>query len=305
MAQQLSYYFPGYGITDEMIPRLLREFLDCGENRFVVSCYLIEECLKNEHRLDDLQRWQREFPITFANMHAPCGPGYDLNTMDETRRPAMIADHIRAMEIASELGCKTYTIHIGAYHYVHQHAKLPELRKYAHDTMEKLVPAAQKYKVILAVENNFEPPNSAREVLRYVEPYAGEPYVGVCFDVGHANIMRMYPGKRLDRYRSYLHNEWYETGIIPENDALDILMPHIVTAHLHDNDGYGDLHAMPGDGDVDWQETVAKLKKCPRLEEIQTEVNYLSGINWAGELCAPHGGYSIRRLVETFRNLGF
>jgi hypothetical protein len=56
---------------------------------------------------------------------------------------------------------------------------------------------------------------------------------------------------------------------------------------------------------VNWPEMVAKLKKCPRLEEIQTEVNYLSGVNWAGELCAPHGGYSIKRLVETFRGLGF
>ena len=305
MAHRLSFYFPGYGITDEMIPRVLREFQDWGENQMVICCYLIQECLRNERRIEDLHRWQREFGIRFANMLAPCGPGFDMNTMDPVRRPAMIRDHIRSMELSSEFGSRTYTIHIGAHHYCWQHAKLPELRKLAHNTMEKLVPAARKLQVILAVENNFEPPNSAREVLRYVEPYAGEPYVGVCYDVGHANIMMMPPGKRLDRYRGYLHNAWYETGIIPENDSLEVLKPHIVTTHIHDNDGYGDLHAMPGDGSVNWPEMVAKLKSCPRLEEIQTEVNYLSGINWSGEPCAPHSGYSIKRLVETFRKLGF
>ncbi|MBR2643411.1 MAG: hypothetical protein IKD46_09835, partial [Lentisphaeria bacterium] len=80
MAHRLSFYFPGYGITDEMIPRVLREFQDWGENQMVICCYLIQECLKNERRIEDLHRWQREFGIRFANMHAPCGPGFDMNT---------------------------------------------------------------------------------------------------------------------------------------------------------------------------------------------------------------------------------
>jgi hypothetical protein len=42
------------------------------------------------------------------------------------------------------------------------------------------------------------------------------------------------------------------------------------------------------------------------MMEMQTEVClYHYGINWAGELPAPLGGYTINRLVKTFRNLGF
>ena len=143
-------------------------------------------------------------------------------------------------------------------------------------------------------------------MLALITPYIGNPAVGVCYDTGHANIMTMHPGKRPDRYRAYMYNSWYETGILPENDAFEKLSPHIVTTHIHDNDGYGDLHAMPGDGNIDWEDLLPKLKNCPRMLEMQTEVSlYHYGINWAGELLAPLGGYTINRLVKTFRELGF
>ena len=164
---------------------------------------------------------------------------------------------------------------------------------------------AERIGIVLAVENAFEPPNSAREVLGLISPYLGNPAVGVCFDTGHANCMLMKPGKELAKYRDYMHKSWYETGIVAVNDGLELLKPHIVTTHMHDNDGYGDLHSMPGDGDTDWPAVLAELRSAPRMLEFQTEVCYQDGTNWAGELLAPVGGYSIKRIVETFRGLGF
>ena len=79
----------------------------------------------------------------------------------------------------------------------------------------------------------------------------------------------------------------------------------IVTCHIHDNLGLGDLHGMPFDGTINWAELMPKLFSCPRMIDYQTEVNFESGRNWAGELLAPAGGYSIRRLADTFRYLGF
>ena len=41
------------------------------------------------------------------------------------------------------------------------------------------------------------------------------------------------------------------------------------------------------------------------MMEYQTEIEFSDGVNWAGQLLAPVGGYSIKRQVETFRKLGF
>jgi sugar phosphate isomerase/epimerase len=306
MKHDLIYYIPWDYFTREQIPYLLRECLDWGIHRFVFGNGLIRQCLKDPSWIGYMHNLERSFGVQFLSMHAPFGPEYDMNIIDPVRRPEMIKEHSRSMEIAAEFGCQTYTIHIGAYHYIFRQETLQESRDFAAATLEKLVPAAEKTGVTIAVENSFEPTNAAREVLALVTPYIGNPAVGVCFDTGHANIMAMPPGKRPDRYRANIYDVWYEDGIIPENNALEILYPHIVTTHMHDNDGYGDLHAMPGDGTIDWKTLLPKLDNCPRMVEMQTEVSlYHYGINWAGELLAPMGGYTINRLVKTFRKLGF
>ena len=91
--------------------------------------------------------------------------------------------------------------------------------------------------------------------------------------------------------------DWYRDAVVYQIYPLSFMDAN--------NDGYGDMHSMPGDGDVDWDAVLTKLRTCPRMLEWQTEVNYHDGTNWAGELLAPPGGYSIKRIVETFRRLGF
>ena len=306
MAKELIYNCPWKNYPRELYPRLLREYLDWGVDRLVFGDTLAKDCLNDPSLVEYLRGLTKKLGVRLLSMHGVCGRGYDMDTLESCRdRREMIADHIKSMETAAEFGSLTYTIHVGASHYVRREAKLPELRKLAAETLEQLVPAAERIGIVIAVENAFEPPNSAREVLGLVQPYAGNKHVGVCFDTGHANCMCMKPGKELAKYRDYVHNSWYETGIVPENDALEVLKPHIVTTHMHDNDGYGDLHAMPGDGDIDWAKLVPELNSCPRLLEPQTEINFNDGVNWAGELLAPPGGYSVKRQIETFRKLGF
>ena len=305
MTDGLIYNYIWSKLPRELYPRQIREFLDWGVDRFVFTDGLTHQCLEDPTLVGFLHGLEKTFHVSFLSMHGLSGRGFDLDTIDPERRPGMITDHIRSMETAAEFGSQTYTIHVGASHYVRREAKLPALMKLAAETLEQLVPAAERIGIVIAVENAFEPPNSARRVLELVTPYIGNKYVGVCFDTGHANCMTMRPGKDIAKYRDYMYRSWFETGIVPENDALEILKPHIVTTHIHDNDGYGDLHAMPFDGDTDWAKLIPELKSCPRMLEYQTEVNFDDGVGWAGMHLAPPGGYSIKRLVETFRKLGF
>ena len=332
MKNELIYNFPWTQVPRAWYEHVIREFLDWGVDRFVFSHLLTKvfrkfevlnlSLIRDEIRgllmmLDNLfgkgkmqeciaflHGLEKKLGAHFLSMHGLCGPGFDMNTLDPARRPGMIADHIRCMEIAHEFGAQTYTIHPGASHYVRHEAKLPELRKLAAETMTELVPAAERIGIVLAVENSFEPPNAACEVLALIEPYLGNPAVGVCYDTGHAHCKAYFPGKDPAKYHRSVSNAWYETGVICEN-ALEVLKPHVVTCHMHDNTGYGDLHGLPGDGTIDWAALLPELRTCPRMLEWQTEIHYSDGENWAGKLLAPPGGYSIKRIVETFRKLGF
>ena len=117
--------------------------------------------------------------------------------------------------------------------------------------------------------------------------------------------MRSAEGKKQEDYPEYFRNSWWETGIVFEDNALELLKDHVVTCHLHDNNGFSDFHAMPGDGTICWETLLASLRECPRMLDYQSEVNCTGGVNWAGKSPAPAGGYSIRCLTETFRKIGF
>ena len=305
MSHPLNYCYPFPSPNAPHFKSILREFLDWGVNSFVFTVELAEECATKPESAELLRKLCKEFGVTFTSMHSPCGRAYDMNIPETEDRAAMLDMHRKAMTLAAEFGSKTYTIHVGAYHYVHQHITVAASRPLAKETLEKLLPLAEKLGIVIAVENSFEPPNCPDEVLAIVKDYLGSPSTGVCFDTGHANIMSPYPWKKRENYEDYMPVCWWETGVIEEPAALEKLSPHVVTCHIHDNSGYGDHHSMPFDGCIQWDQLMPKLFACPRMLEYQTEVCFDYGTNRAGKLPAPVGGYSIKRYVETFRKLGF
>ena len=298
----LAFNFPWLKYPQDRWPCIIREYLDHGVTHFVFTDRLIRKCLDDAEMLAFMHSLVKEYGVHFVAMHAICGRDDDLDIIDQERRPSMIDEHIRSLRIAAEFGARTYTVHPGAYYHVvkEYHTPLEILRRNTLEALDRLLPVAEECGVVIAVENSFEPPNSPDEVLYYVGHYAGSPAIGVCFDTGHANVMAPFPGKERSRYEEYMEPSWWENGIIEETRALEKLHPHIVTTHIHDNNGYGDLHAMPGDGNIAWEQLMPKLRECPRMLEYQTEICFECGTNWAGRLLSPKGGYSIKRQVETF-----
>ena len=305
MADQFVYNIPCYRIAPETTACFVREFARNGVENLVFGWDMAERCLKDGDYRDFLQRLCRETGVQFRSMHAPCGMLFDLNIPDKDRRPGMMDDHIRCMEFAAELGCRTYTVHVGAGHYVRRLARLPELRKLAADSLEKLVPEAKKRNITLAVENAFEPPNAAREMVPLLRAFGDEPALGACFDAGHANCMTSRPGKDPALYRQDILTSWYETGVLPENNALEVLKPFIVTCHLHDNNGLGDTHSLPGTGDMDWRGILSDLRKCPRMQEMQSEVKMPLPSSLTETDAVRFAASTVRRMLSAFRGIGF
>lgn len=306
MNAPLAFNFTWNELTDPLFPRAIREYLDWGVDSFVFTEELVRQCLEDEGRIGFLKGLCQRFGIRFIAMHSPFGKNDDLNIpVAQEGRERMVQTHRRAMEIAADFGSRTYTMHIGAYHYIVDHTPLQVLRPLAHQALEALLPTAERLGLVIAVENSFEPSNSAHEVLSLISPFLDSPSIGVCYDTGHAHIQAPYPWKRRENYpEEHLKLAWWE-GFQEEDGALALLQPHVVTCHIHDNTGYADLHAMPFDGTIPWDTLMPQLRACPRMLEFQTEQCFEDGTNWAGKLLAPPGGYSIRRQVETFRKLGF
>ena len=226
---------------------------------------------------------------SFGDAHLPYGQPYDLCCAEKGRRKGMLEDQKRAMAFAAELGCATCTVHMGAFESVYYKTPNSEIRPYVVDSLGILIEEAEKLDIILAIENSYERSNTPGEVLYYMSCF-DNPHLGVCYDSGHACLMSDFPGKSREKYFQPMDDAWGEV-VECYHDAIGDLLPHIVTCHLHDNDGYSDAHKMPGEGRIDWKTLIAKLRTAPRLKTMQSEV------------AMGRNNYSIRRLVETFNNI--
>ena len=114
-----------------------------------------------------------------------------------------------------------------------------------------MIPAIKETGVMVLLENLFwdhdgkfydatcSDPSEAAELLDMLNAMAGSECFGLCFDVGHCNLLR-----------------WDMTAY------LKCLGSRIKALHLHDNDGKGDWHMLPCAGTVDWN------KLCEALREI-------------------------------------
>lgn len=289
MSVPLSHFFDFSEIPEKFYAGIINEFKELGSTDFVLTDGMLKNFLKEPWDCTRFKRLSNLHNISFNDAHMPFGQPYDLCCSEKGRRSGMIADQKRAMAYASDMGCRTCTIHMGAYESVVYHTPNSELRPRVVDALGTLLDEAEKLDIVLAIENSFERSNTPEEVLYYMSCF-DTPHLGVCYDAGHACLMSDFPGKVREKYAPGMDLAW---GDVVEcyPDALGDLLPHIVTCHLHDNDGYSDAHKMPGDGRINWQELIAKIRTAPRLMTMQSEVSMF--VN----------GYSIGNLVKTFNKI--
>ena len=79
-------------------------------------------------------------------------------------------------------------------------------------------------------------------------------------------------------------------GFIPIREAIRQLAPHIVTCHVHDNNGLSDQHLCPGLGTCDFDAVFEELAKCPRLQSVQNETSFHAGGTTIGHACRVFDG---------------
>ena len=275
---RLTHFFWFSTVPERLHESLLREYADNGATILSMPNPILESFLAKPDKAVAFRGLLEKTGVSMPDIHAPWGGLWDLCAADTFMRPHLAAGHRLCLEILADFGAKTYTVHIGRGECMTNGGVFsPEMRRRVIETLEAILPTAEKCGIVICVENSFNPAGTPAVLASCLEPFKGSSALGICIDVGHAHIMDPEvprPEGAPICGPAYDHDVWgghMRDGMISFADAMDILGPHIVTAHVHDNDGLSDQHVCPGQGNCDFDAIFAALAKCPRLQSVQDE----------------------------------
>jgi sugar phosphate isomerase/epimerase len=223
---------------------------------------------EKEH-VRELGDWFKSEKIEFHSMHAPIymsndfrSGGQQVNIVDPEKRNRIDAmDEIkRAIEVAEYAPFRYLILHVG------KSDEYDDPRKFedALSSIEHLHAFARPLGVGLLLENipnDLSTPEKLKELIRLLR----YDDLGVCFDVGHAHLM------------SSVHQ------------AFSILEGRIRSTHIHDNKHDKDTHLWPGEGTIDWDQTMQSLRAASRAPALLLEIEGAEGMDLSGRMAEAYG----------------
>ena len=232
---------PYYGLYDfeDGFKKMKSHGYDCVDYRGLTKMDSELFALSDEEFRDFFKRQgkaARECGIEVFQMHSIwLTVGFDKTEED---RQKTLEYFIRQMEAAYYMECKYFVLHP----FMPFGHDVDVNHEFAFDInvelLKRLIPFAEKFDVILCVENmpfKNNPISTVSEIKRIVRT-VDHPRVKVCLDTGHANIF--------------------------SNDiAADVrlLGDDLATLHVHDNSGNEDEHKLPYWGTIKWEEFLSAL----------------------------------------------
>ena len=235
--------FMRFGVSSIVfLPETLQSSIEkVAENRF--DCW--EIVCEGSHQLRPknikyLMGLKENYEVDIV-VHAPFS---DLNpaSMNDNVRRLTVSSIIEAIEGAFELDANVVTIHPGY---------IPPLwSSYVEDILDNnfssindIVEVAEDYEVMIGLENmpNYMgvlgiTPESLRDIVKDID----SKYLGITFDIGHANTACGAPAEYVKE--------------------LNSIGQGIVHVHCHDNNGNDDEHLKVGDGNIDFLSVLDELK---------------------------------------------
>lgn len=148
--------------------------------------------------------------------------------------------------------------------------------------IKRLAKEAKDLKIKIAFENTKK-----QGYLEYVLGNIKEENVGICYDAGHCHV----------HFNDEFNYEFFKNRIF--------------AVHLHDNDKSDDLHLIPFDGTIEWNNVLTKLKEnnytgpitlelCYRYEYLNKSINefYKEGYNRGIKLEEIYKSINTNRIKE-------
>ena len=164
------------------------------------------------------------------------GPAYSIAHGLESVRRTAVEETLSAIRAAHRLAAGLVVLHPGI-----PAAQGPEPRDNRTDALvasvEELHEAARPLGVRLALEVIPNRLGQADALVGLLEDELDLDGLGICLDTGHAHML----------------------GDVTE--AVEGASGHLLTTHLHDNDGRRDDHRVPFEGAVDWPAVLMSFRK--------------------------------------------
>jgi len=206
----------------------------------------------DKEHVKEIGHWFKTQPVQFHSMHSPIYMSNDfrsgappLSIVDPEKRNRIDAmDEIkRAIDVAEYAPFRFLVQHLGR----SDEYDDPKKFEAALSSIEHLRAFARQLGVSLLVENipnDLSTPERLKELLQALH----YPDLGICFDTGHAHLM------------SSVHQ------------AFGVLEDRICSTHVHDNKRDRDAHLWPGQGTIEWSQTMQSLRSAPRTPALLLEI---------------------------------
>jgi sugar phosphate isomerase/epimerase len=230
----------------------IRHIADLGWGAIDLSCEHFGELWRSDASRADAWRTLADgLKITPWQCHL----FMDLNLAsgDPSEREEMVGRGAEHLRLAGGLGVRNAVLHPG---WLRKGQPSPheQVRSNLTSSLRQLAPVCAETGVRLAVENMAPPefgvhPASLVELAEAVDP----AQIGICFDSSHANMSKL-----------------------PTRETVVACGKQLFCLHLSDNDGSGDQHRVPYEGNVDWPGLIDGLREIGYEDPLNFEVPSLS-----------------------------
>lgn len=245
-----THLFHDHRLTRDHLQAIARQGFDAVEVVATRSHF----DYRDEAAATQLAGWLRDTGLELHAVHAPVadarrhgqavGP-YSTAAGDEARRRTAVAEIEAVLALATLLPFRYLVMHLGVPASVA--ASGDNQPAAARRSLEDVADLARRAGVRVAVEVIPNALSTPEALARLIDD-ADDLDVGVCLDFGHAHLM----------------------GDVGE--AIETLSGHLVTTHVHDNNGRRDDHGPPGSGTIDWDTALMTTQKIGYDDVLLFEV---------------------------------
>jgi sugar phosphate isomerase/epimerase len=190
-----------------------------------------------------LAEWLKETGLALHGVHAPVTnrllPGDRWGDVisnavgDNAARQAAVREADVALNIARQIPADVFVVHLGT-----PTSKGGENnRTAAFRSVEEICKLAEPIGIKVALEVIPNPLSEAGALVDMLEKDLDAPRTGICLDFGHAFLM----------------------GDVA--DTIETVAEHLITTHVHDNNGKKDDHLVPFEGRINWDIALMTMQK--------------------------------------------
>ncbi len=207
----------------------------------------------NRQHVREIASWFKTSAVEFHSMHSPMfastewghdgAPPINIANRDRAGRIAAMDEIKRAIEVAETVPFRYLIQHIGTGNESFDEHKFDA----AMTSVEHLRAFAKPLGVRILLENIPNELSTPETLVEFIQVTHFDD-VGICFDSGHAHMA---------------------DGTL---QAIEMMAPHIRSTHIHDNNKDKDAHLWPGEGNIDWNDTVKLLRTVPQVPPLLMEI---------------------------------